>query len=169
MTDKREREEFSHDPVAHAEVRAGMTVGDLATAYGDAGVGAQALHDAVDVTAEMFGRGDTAVFMGLAGAMVPAGMRSLVAGLIRDGHVDALVTTGATLTHDTIEAIGGKHHHGRDDHPEKSTRDHDEQLREEGVDRIYNVYLPQEHFTAFESHLREEVFPAARGRSASDN
>ena len=163
MTDEREREEFSHDPVAHAEVRAGMTVGDLAAAYGDAGVGAQALHDAVDVTAEMFGRSDTAVFMGLAGAMVPAGMRSLVAGLVRDGHVDALVTTGATLTHDAIEAIGGKHHHGRDDHPEKSARDHDEQLREEGVDRIYNVYLPQEHFTAFESHLREEVFPACEG------
>ncbi|MFB6087167.1 MAG: deoxyhypusine synthase family protein, partial [Haloarculaceae archaeon] len=31
--------------------------------------------------------------------------------------------------------------------------------RDEGVDRIYNVYLPQEHFVAFEDHLREEVFP----------
>jgi len=166
MTDEREREEFGHDPVAGAEVRAGMTVDDLARAYGDAGIGARALSEAVDVTAEMFGRGDTAVFMGLAGAMVPAGMRSLVADLIRDGHVDALVTTGATLTHDAIEAIGGRHHHGREDHPGMSARDHDERLREEGVDRIYNVYLPQEHFTAFESHLREEVFPplAEEGR-----
>ena len=160
MTDGREREEFGHDPVAGAEVRAGMTVDDLARAYGDAGIGAQAVHDAVDVTAEMFGNDGTAVFMGLAGAMVPAGMRSLVADLLRDGYVDALVTTGATLTHDAIEAIGGKHHHGREEHPGKSARDHDEQLRDEGVDRIYNVYLPQEHFTAFESHLREEVFPA---------
>ncbi|MFB6233413.1 MAG: deoxyhypusine synthase [Haloarculaceae archaeon] len=155
-----EREEFSHDPVGHAAVRAGMTVDDLAAAYGDAGIGAQALHEAVDVTAEMFGDEETAVFAGLAGAMVPAGMRSLVADLIRDGYVDALVTTGANLTHDAIEAIGGTHHHGREDHPGKSARDHDEQLREEGVDRIYNVYLPQEHFVAFESHLREEVFPA---------
>ncbi len=155
MTD--EREEFAHDPIAHAEARAGMTVGDLADEYGNAGLGASAVHEAVDVTAEMFE--EATVFMGLAGAMVPAGMRQLVADLIRDGYVDALVTTGANLTHDTIEAIGGKHHHGRESHPDRSEREHDEQLRDEGVDRIYNVYLPQEHFAAFESHLREEVFP----------
>ncbi len=159
MTDDGEREEFSHDPVGHADVRAGMTVDDLARAYGDAGIGAKAASEAVDVTAEMVGREDTAVFMGLAGAMVPAGMRTLVADLVRDGYVDALVTTGATLTHDAIEAIGGNHHHGRESHPGRSAREHDEQLREEGVDRIYDVYLPQEHFTSFESHLREEVFP----------
>ncbi|MFB6176672.1 MAG: deoxyhypusine synthase, partial [Halobaculum sp.] len=125
------------------------------------------------------------VFMGLAGAMVPAGMRAIVADLIRDGYVDALVTTGANLTHDTIEAIGGKHHHGEEgpghaaqyadghdghdhsegDHPHadsddtETLRDHDEQLRSEEVDRIYNVYLPQEHFALFEDHLRDEVFP----------
>jgi deoxyhypusine synthase len=162
MTDETEREEFHHDPVAHAEVRAGMSVGDLADEYAHSGIGGQTVHEAVDITAEMFGDDDTTVFMGLAGAMVPAGMRTIVADLIRDGYVDALVTTGANLTHDTIEAIGGKHHHGRTgphDDPEKSERDHDEQLREEGVDRIYNVYLPQEHFAAFESHLRAEVFP----------
>jgi deoxyhypusine synthase len=159
MTDESDREEFCHDPVAHAEVRAGMTVGELADEYADAGIGASALSEAVDITAEMCEREDTTVFMGLAGAMVPAGMRSVVADLVRNGYVDVLVTTGANLTHDAIEAIGGKHHHGRTGDPDRSRRDHDEQLREEGVDRIYNVYLPQEHFTAFESHLREEVFP----------
>jgi deoxyhypusine synthase len=153
-----EREEFHHDPVAHAEVRAGMTVGELAEEYAAAGVGAASLHEAVDVYAEML-EDDVTNFVGLAGAMVPAGMRRIVADLIRDGHVDALVTTGANLTHDAIEAIGGKHHHGRSEHPDMSEREHDETLREEGVDRIYNVYLPQEHFAAFESHLREHVFP----------
>jgi deoxyhypusine synthase len=165
MTDETEREEFSHDPVAHAEARAGMTVGDLAETYGNAGIGARSVHEAVEVTAEMFGDEDVGVFMGLAGAMVPAGMREIVADLIRDGYVDALVTTGANLTHDAIEAIGGKHHHG-DHAPAESRRAHDEQLREEGVDRIYNVYLPQEHFVAFESHLREEVFPALEAEGA---
>jgi deoxyhypusine synthase len=156
MTD--ERETFDHDPIGHAEARAGMTVGDLAEEYGSAGIGASALHEAVDIYAEMLAD-DVTVFVGLAGAMVPTGMRRIVADLVRDGHVDALVTTGANLTHDAIEAIGGKHHHG-DAHAEGMTeREHDEQLRDEGVDRIYNVYLPQEHFALFEDHLRSEVFP----------
>jgi deoxyhypusine synthase len=162
MTDETDREEFSHDPVAHAEARADMSVADLADEYAHSGIGGKTVHQAVDITTEMFGDEETTVFMGLAGAMVPAGMRRIVADLIRDGHVDVLVTTGANLTHDTIEAIGGKHHHGRTgphDDPDTSERDHDEQLRDEGVDRIYNVYLPQEHFAAFESHLRDEVFP----------
>ncbi|MFC4550786.1 MULTISPECIES: deoxyhypusine synthase [Halorussus] len=152
------REEFHHDPIAHAEARAGMTVGELVDEYGHAGIGAADLHEAVDIYAEMLDD-DVTNFFGLAGAMVPTGMRRIVADLIRDGHIDALVTTGANLTHDAIEAIGGKHHHGRDEVEGKSMRDHDEQLRDEQVDRIYNVYLPQEHFALFESHLRSEVFP----------
>ena len=153
------REEFSHDPIGHVEVEAGMSVGDLLDAYSNGGVGAQTLHEAVDIYAEMLERDDVTNFFGLAGAMVPAGMRHIVEELIRDGHIDALVTTGANLTHDAIEAIGGKHHHGRESSENRTPREHDETLREEGVDRIYNVYLPQEHFTLFETHLRSEVFP----------
>ena len=160
------REEFHEDPVGHVRAEAGMTVSELVEGYGDAGIGAAAVHEAGDVLAEMLADEDCTVFCSLAGAMVPGGMRRIVADLIRDGYVDALVTTGANLTHDAIEAIGGKHHHGRTHDPEKSLRDHDETLRDEGVDRIYNVYLPQEHFAAFEGHLREEVFPALEGEDA---
>ena len=171
-----EREEFHDAPIGHAQVRAGMTVGELTTEYGRAGIGAATVDRAVDIYAEMLGREDVTNLFGLAGAMVPTGMRAIVADLIRDGHIDALVTTGANLTHDAIEAIGGKHHHGRaephDPHPagdgSESTagtaREHDETLRDEGVDRIYNVYLPQEHFALFESHLRDNVFPTVERR-----
>jgi deoxyhypusine synthase len=158
MTDHDDRETFSHDPIGHAEVRAGMTVGDLAESYGEAGIGASDLHEAVEVYSEMLSD-DVTTFFGLAGAMVPTGMRAIVSELIRDGHIDVLVTTGANLTHDTIEAIGGKHHHGEVTPADRTEREHDETLRDEGVDRIYNVYLPQEHFALFESHLRDEVFP----------
>jgi deoxyhypusine synthase len=163
--DDTRREEFEDDPLSHAEVWAGMSVGDLATEYGKAGIGAKGMSDAVDVYAEMLDRDDVTNFFGLAGAMVPGGMRSVVADLIRDGHVDALVTTGANLTHDAIEAVGGHHHHGRTGEA-GAEREHDEQLRDEGVDRIYNVYLPQEHFTLFENHLRERVFPEFDGSVA---
>jgi deoxyhypusine synthase len=161
------RETFRRDPIGHASVRAGMTVGDLVDEYGRAGIGAADVDRAVEIYAEMLSP-DVTNFVGLAGAMVPAGMRQIVVDLIRDGHVDALVTTGANLTHDAIEAVGGKHHHGSvgpHDHrveertDARSEREHDERLRDEGVDRIYNVYLPQEHFTLFEEHLRANVFP----------
>jgi deoxyhypusine synthase len=165
-----EQSEFSEAPIEHVTAEAGMTVGDLATEYGKAGIGAADISKAVDIYAEMLRDPAVDVFVGLAGAMVPIGMRQVVSDLIRDGYIDVLVTTGANLTHDAIEAIGGKHHHGRADHKTShpasesapsadSEREHDENLRTEGVDRIYNVYLPQEHFTLLETHLRENVFP----------
>jgi len=154
-----ERTTFCHDPVGHSHVWAGMSVDNLAEQYGHAGIGATSVHEAVDIYTAMLADDDCTVFMSLAGAMVPAGMRRIVSDLIRDGYVDALVTTGANLTHDSIEAIGGKHHHGDHEHPELGDREFDEQLRDEQVDRIYNVYLPQEHFTLFEEHLRDNVFP----------
>ncbi|WP_330631536.1 deoxyhypusine synthase [Halocatena halophila] len=158
MSEEVDRTEFQHDPIDHARVTGEMSVGALLEQFGKAGIGAADLHEATDVAASMFEE-DTTVFFGLAGAMVPTGMRQIVADLICDGYIDVLVTTGANLTHDAIEAIGGKHHHGRV-HGEGTEREHDETLRDEGVDRIYNVYLPQEHFALFETHLREEVFPA---------
>jgi len=159
------RETFEHDPVGHAAVTAGMSLEDFASQYAQAGVGAASVSEAIDLTAAMFDD-DVTVFFGLAGAMVPTGMRKIVSDLLRDGYVDALVTTGANLTHDAIEAIGGKHHHGCVHGEAMTEREHDETLREEGIDRIYNVYLPQEHFAEFEGHLRESVFPVLEDECA---
>ncbi len=88
------RDEFHHDPIAHTEVRAGMTIDELADEYGSAGFGAANIHKAVDIYAEMLG--DDVTFFGLAGAMVrPACAAS--SPTIRDGQSTA-VTTGANLT-----------------------------------------------------------------------
>lgn len=152
------------DPIRHTRIEGGMTVGELAAEYGHAGFGASHLHEAIDVTTRMFADADVTVMLGLAGAMVPAGMRRIVTELIEDGYIDVLVTTGANLTHDAIEAIGGKHHHGETAPADMSEREHDERLREAEIDRIYNVYLPQEHFAGFETHLRERVFPQFEGQ-----
>jgi len=132
-----------------------MAVGELADEYGNAGVGAADLHEAVDVTEAMFDD-DVTVFFGLAGAMVPTGMRAIVADLIRDGYIDVLVTTGANLTHDSIEAIGGKHHHGAVHAEGKTEREHDETLRATGR----RPHLQRLSPTGVLRRLRE---PPARG------
>ena len=77
MNEDHERETFAHDPIDHVRVTGDMTVGELATAYGNGGIGADNLHEAVRLTACMFDP-DVTLLMGLAGAMVPAGMRAIV-------------------------------------------------------------------------------------------
>ena len=54
-------------------------------------------------------RDETTIFLGLAGAMVPAGMRPLVVYLIEHRLIDVLVSTGANLYHDVYETLGHQH------------------------------------------------------------
>ncbi|MFB6283133.1 MAG: deoxyhypusine synthase [Halobacteria archaeon] len=143
------------EPVDHVEIDPEMTVGTMIDEMSGAGFGAGDLAEAVDVYARIL-ESDCTRFLSLAGAMVPAGMKEVVIKLIEEGHVDVVVTTGANMVHDMVEALGGKHYHGN---PEAD----DVELHEEGIDRIYDVYLHEGMFSELESHVqsllgdREEV------------
>jgi len=128
--------------VVPAKITAGMSVEDLVESYSGCAFGAGRLAQACDVYEEMV-NSDATKFFGLAGAMVPAGMRTIVRDLIADGYIDVLVTTGANLVHDIVESMGLHHYRGTD------VVD-DLKLKDEAINRIYDVYLPEEHFTSFE-------------------
>ncbi len=101
------------EPVRQVHLKAGMTVGELVEQMGQAGAyNGGALYRAVCIYENMLRDPDVTKFFGLAGAMVPAGMGGIVRDLIEAGHIDVLVSTGANLTHDIIEAIGCHHYHG---------------------------------------------------------
>jgi len=134
------------DPVVQAEITPAMQVDDLVRVLGGCGFGAGRLAQACDIYEEMLESGATTKFFGLAGAMVPAGMRNIVSGLIRDGHIDVLVSTGANLVHDIVESLGLPHYRG-------SEVVDDNALYREQIDRIYDVFVPELHFTRLEEHL----------------
>ncbi|MFW6153239.1 MAG: deoxyhypusine synthase [Halobacteriota archaeon] len=159
MTDVRD------DPIEGARLRPGMTVDALVGEYARCGINARSIAETTDIVEAMVADDDCAVIMSIAGPMVPGGLRGVFSAVVEAGWVDAIVTTGATLTHDTIEALGGAHHHGEAPTHDgtDARREHDERLREASIDRIYNVYLPQEHFATFEAHLWERVFPELTG------
>lgn len=142
------KDEFG-TPVIQAKVRAGMTVGELVEEYGKSrAYNAGSLWHAVNIYEKMLRDKTVVKFFGFAGAMVPAGMGGIVSDLIEQGHIDVLVSTGANLTHDTIEAIGCRHYHGTE------VCD-DVKLREEEINRIYDVFLPSDAFVKFEEFLQD--------------
>ncbi|MHA2251967.1 MAG: deoxyhypusine synthase family protein [Candidatus Kariarchaeaceae archaeon] len=109
--------------------------------------GAGRLGKAVDIL-EMAEMNNAKIFMGLAGAMVPGGMRKVIVQAIRDGRIHCLTTTGANITHDLIETYGGKHI--RD-----VSYDSDLELREQGIDRVYDAFVAQGSFEIFEENIQE--------------
>ena len=133
------------NPVKHAKLGKGITVTDLMKQYENCAFGAGRLARAVKIYKEMQAE-DVTSFFGLAGAMIPAGMRQVVADMVRRGDIDVLVTTGANLVHDMIEAFGGEHCQGQ-------CTANDIELKNCKIDRIYDVYLADQHFTTFEERF----------------
>jgi deoxyhypusine synthase len=136
------------EPVTQIHIKPKMTVNDLVTAMGKAGAyNGGSLCRAVDIYTDMLRDEETTKFFGLAGAMVPAGMGGIVSDLVKNGYIDVLVSTGANLTHDIIEAIGCRHFHG-------TAFCNDVELRHDEINRIYDVYLPNEAFEHFEEFMQ---------------
>jgi len=124
-----------------------MSVNTLVNGLGDCAFGAGRLATAVEIYEEML-KEETTKFLGISGALVPAGMRNIIAQMIRERYVDVVVTTGANLVHDIIEALG-------DHHYKIGEADADDVLlREQGMERIYDVVVPEEAFARLEDFLR---------------
>jgi len=107
------REDFLGHPVVHMELQPKMTVNQLIQQFDNSGsFGAGRLASACDIFENMVRDKECTVFLALAGAMVPAGLRTTISDLIRRRMIDALVSTGANMVHDLIEALGGHHYKG---------------------------------------------------------
>ena len=131
-----------------------MTVAQLVKEMDTCGVlGAGKLGKAAKLTAKMFRDPDYTVFLTLAGALVPGGLRSIIAQLIETDHVNLIVTTGANMVHDMVEALGYKHKIG-------TFRAEDEQLKQEDIGRIGDIYIQHKAFKELEKwlhNLLEEI------------
>ncbi|MHA1231721.1 MAG: deoxyhypusine synthase [Candidatus Helarchaeota archaeon] len=136
-------------PVQHVEVHSNMLVDELIKEMETgAGFGARRLAEAVSIYEEMLNDKDTTIFLTLAGALIPGGMKKVIVQFIKNGYVDVLITTGAILTHDLIEAFGYKHFHG-------SAFMDDKELQKKGLNRIYNILLPNDAYIGLEKKLNK--------------
>lgn len=135
--------------IKHMEIKRGMSAADLTKAMSDSGVmGAGRIGKAVEVLNKVLEEkgkknSECKLFFGLAGAMVPGGMKLVVHDLLKTGTVDVFVTTGANLTHDLIEGLGYHHYKG-------SADVNDAELNKEGIDRIYESFMPNEVYEGME-------------------
>lgn len=133
--------------VKHIELKPEMRVDELVEEMSKSGVfSAGRVAKAVEIYHEMLKAGST-IFMGVGGAMVPGGLRRVLTQAINEELVNVIVTTGANVTHDLIEAFGGYHARG------EALVD-DAELRERGISRIFDVYVPQQIFELFEDQIQ---------------
>ncbi len=131
--------EVCRETVKHIKLRPRMTVNELVLEMSNSGCfGAGRLAQAVDIYERMI-KSNAVIILGLAGAMVPSGMKQTIVEMIKRKMVHIIVSTGANMVHDALEAFGGVHYKG-------TVNVDDKLLYKHGIDRVYDVFIPEEDF-----------------------
>jgi len=136
-------------PVSSITLDKDLDVVELVEGMGKTAFQGRNISIAKDIWVNMV-RDETTIFLGLAGAMIPAGMRNLIVSLIKKRLVDCIVSTGANLFHDCHEILGRFHWQG-------SSQVDDHELFEEGIDRIYDVFAKEREFDETDDFIERWV------------
>jgi len=90
------------------------------------------LGEVTKIWQQMMKEEEITIWLGISGAIIPAGLRKVIAFLVKNRFVDAIVSTGAQMFHETFETLGKEHFLGE---PEGD----DYLLFKEGIVRIYDI------------------------------
>jgi len=114
------------------------------------------LGEAVEVWEAMLKEKDLTIIMGFAGSMSTAGQWKIVNWLIENRYIDVLVSTGANVSEDIVDAMGLGYWQG-------TQYVDDEQLLKADVNRYYDVYGKENDYREMELLMTAGLMTLKKG------
>jgi deoxyhypusine synthase len=149
--------------VEHLRIKPHMTIKELTSEFAQVGVlGSRRFAHAASILSSMFTKKEFSNILSLAGPMVPGGLRLIIRDLIAEGFIHAIVSTGANVTHDLIEAFGFRHVIGKADM-------NDNTLKDENIGRIYDILVEGEAFVSLEKNIHNILEETKFSQEKRDN
>lgn len=103
---------------------------------------------------------NTTIVLGISGALVAAGMRRIIAWLIRNRYVDVVVSNGANIFHDVHETLGRQHYLG-------SPSLDSVELQNLAIGRVYDTLISEEEFREADQWLASFINTLEQNRPYS--
>lgn len=156
MEHKLKKEDYLIQKIMPFKAKEVHSVADLLDQLKFCGFQGKNLGRGLDILYKMTTDPDCKVILTLSGAMVPAGMGDLICVLIENKLIDVIVTTGANITHDLVDAFSDVGHYAG------SAEVDDDDLFVNRINRIYDVFLPEESYHNAEVELFnmiQDLFP----------
>ncbi|MFX1338266.1 MAG: deoxyhypusine synthase family protein [Promethearchaeota archaeon] len=129
------------------DVKKVSNINDLLSSLRYCGFQGRNLGQALEILEKMVTDETCLTVLTLSGAMVPAGMGDLICVLMEYKLIDVLVSTGANIIHDIVDIFADKGHFIGSPYVD------DNELFEYRINRIYDVFLPEENYQSAEVAL----------------
>jgi len=104
------------------------------------------LGEVANIWSEMARQRGLTIFMGLTGSLSTTGQWKIIRWLIEKRYVDVLVSTGANISEDILEALGYHYYQG-------TWLADDEELLKLKIDRFYDVYADEMQYRKLENTI----------------
>ncbi|MFX0004494.1 MAG: deoxyhypusine synthase family protein [Promethearchaeota archaeon] len=145
------KEDYLIQKVRPFNVKRVKNVDDLLLSLKDCGFQGRNLGLALDILEKMVINKDCLTVLTLSGALVPAGMGEIISVLMEYELIDVLISTGANITHDLVDAASNIGHylgsHNVDDN----------ELFKHRINRIYDIFLPEDNYSKADMKLLELI------------
>ncbi|PIR96995.1 MAG: deoxyhypusine synthase [Candidatus Doudnabacteria bacterium CG10_big_fil_rev_8_21_14_0_10_41_10] len=151
------------DPLHSLDLDKVTDFDELATEMKSTAFGGRALGEAADILREMVTDKDTFVVGTFSGAMTAAKMGLLICEMIDRGMINAMVSTGALMTHGMVEGLGMSHFKYKVDQMT------DKELREKGYDRIYDTLELEKNLDDLEGDIHAVLSKFEPGQTVSSH
>ncbi|MFX0106137.1 MAG: deoxyhypusine synthase family protein [Candidatus Hodarchaeota archaeon] len=135
-----QKEDFLINKVKPFNPKKINNIDDLLTALKYCGFQGRNLGLALDILEKMVIDKNCLTVLTLSGAMVPAGMGVLISVLMEYKLIDILISTGANITHDLVDAASNIGHYLGSPYVD------DDELFKHRINRIYDIFLPEENY-----------------------
>ncbi|MFX1417683.1 MAG: deoxyhypusine synthase family protein [Promethearchaeota archaeon] len=146
-----QKEDYLIKKVQPFDVKKVKKIDDLLLSLKDCGFQGRNLGIALDILEKMVTNKDCLTVLTLSGALVPAGMGKLISVLMENELIDALISTGANITHDLVDAASNVGHYLG------SPNVNDDELFKYRINRIYDIFLPEENYDKADLKLLEII------------
>ena len=139
------KKEVLSKPVATIEVGR-KSVSALLDEMSQTGFQGKKLGEVARIWAEMARQKDLTVFLGLTGSLSTTGQWKIIRWLVENRYVDVVVSTGANISEDILEALGYHYYQG-------TWLADDEELLKLKIDRFYDVYADEMQYRKLENTI----------------
>jgi deoxyhypusine synthase len=139
------KKEVLSKPVATIEVGK-KSVSALLDEMSQTGFQGKKLGEVAKIWADMAKQKDLTIFLGLTGSLSTTGQWKIIRWLVEKRYVDVVVSTGANISEDILEALGYHYYQG-------TWLADDEELLRLKVDRFYDVYADEMQYRKLENTI----------------
>ncbi|HME19179.1 MAG TPA: deoxyhypusine synthase [Nitrososphaerales archaeon] len=139
------KKEVLSKPVRTIEVSR-KSVSGLLQAMSQTGFQGKKLGEVAGIWSEMVKQKGLTIFMGLTGSLSTTGQWRIIRWLVEKRYVDVIVSTGANISEDILEALGYHYYQG-------TWLADDEKLLKMKIDRFYDVYADEMEYRKLENTI----------------